>query len=102
VDIFPLLWLCKDEMKFRVFKLKNAFPMQGDAVFPATFAEGGATRQLTDVNAECRSSAVSVNKEARNNRQISGDVAFHKSNPSSVPRGIVDSYSTLPWATWGR
>jgi len=26
--------------------------------------------------------------------------AFHKSNPSSVPQGIVDSYSTLPWVTW--
>ena len=24
----------------------------------------------------------------------------HKSNPSSVPRGIVDSYFTLPWVTW--
>jgi len=26
--------------------------------------------------------------------------ASHKSNPSSVPRGIVDSYSTLPWVMW--
>ena len=26
--------------------------------------------------------------------------ASYKSNPSSVPRGIVDSYSTLPWVTW--
>ena len=26
--------------------------------------------------------------------------ASHKSNPSSVPWGIVDSYSTLPWVTW--
>jgi len=26
--------------------------------------------------------------------------ASHKSNPSSVLRGIVDSYSTLPWVTW--
>ena len=24
----------------------------------------------------------------------------HKSNPSSVLQGIVDSYSTLPWVTW--
>jgi len=24
----------------------------------------------------------------------------HKSNTSSVPQGIVDSYSTLPWVTW--
>ena len=24
----------------------------------------------------------------------------HKSNPSSVLRGIVDSYSTPPWVTW--
>jgi len=24
----------------------------------------------------------------------------HKSNPSSVPWGIVYSYSTLPWVTW--
>jgi len=27
-------------------------------------------------------------------------LASHKSNPSSVPRGIVDLYSTLPWVTW--
>jgi len=27
-------------------------------------------------------------------------LASHKYNPSSVPRGIVDSYSTLPWVTW--
>ena len=26
--------------------------------------------------------------------------ASHKANPSSVPQGIVDSYSTLPWVTW--
>jgi len=26
-------------------------------------------------------------------------LASHKSNSSSVPRGIVDSYSTLPWVT---
>ena len=26
--------------------------------------------------------------------------ASHKSNPSSVPRGIVHSYSTLPWVMW--
>ena len=26
--------------------------------------------------------------------------ASHKSNPSSVLRGIVDSYSTLPWVKW--
>jgi len=24
----------------------------------------------------------------------------HLSNPSSVPQGILDSYSTLPWVTW--
>jgi len=26
--------------------------------------------------------------------------AFHKSNPSSFPRGIVDLYCTVPWVTW--
>jgi hypothetical protein len=26
--------------------------------------------------------------------------ASHKNNPSSLPRGIVDSYSTPPWITW--
>jgi hypothetical protein len=26
--------------------------------------------------------------------------ASHKSNPSSIPQGIVDLYSTLPWVTW--
>jgi hypothetical protein len=26
--------------------------------------------------------------------------ASHKSNPSSIPWGIVDSYPTLPWVTW--
>jgi hypothetical protein len=26
--------------------------------------------------------------------------ASHKSNPSFVPQGIVDSYSTLPWVMW--
>ena len=26
--------------------------------------------------------------------------ASHKSNPSSVPRCMVDSYSTIPWVTW--
>ena len=24
----------------------------------------------------------------------------NKSNPSSVPRGIIDSYSALPWVMW--
>ena len=24
----------------------------------------------------------------------------HKSNPASVPWGIMDSYSILPWVTW--
>jgi hypothetical protein len=28
------------------------------------------------------------------------EVASHKSNPSPVPQGIVDLYSTLPWVTW--
>jgi len=27
-------------------------------------------------------------------------IASHKSNPSSVPQGIVDLYSTLPWVMW--
>jgi hypothetical protein len=27
-------------------------------------------------------------------------VASHKSNPSSEPQGIMDSYSTLPLVTW--
>ena len=26
-------------------------------------------------------------------------LASHKSNPSSVPRGIIDSYSNLSWVT---
>ena len=26
--------------------------------------------------------------------------ASHISNPSSVTRCVVDSYSTLPWVTW--
>ena len=26
--------------------------------------------------------------------------ASHKSNPSSVPRDIIDSYSALPWVMW--
>jgi hypothetical protein len=26
--------------------------------------------------------------------------AFHKSNPSFELRGVVDTYSTLPWVTW--
>jgi hypothetical protein len=35
------------------------------------FAEGAATREVTDVNAVCRSSALSLNKKAaRNNRQV--------------------------------
>jgi len=25
---------------------------------------------------------------------------YHKSKPSSVPWGIVDLYSALPWVTW--
>jgi hypothetical protein len=39
--------------------------------------------------------------------QVSQPYAFHKSNPSSVPQGIVDSYSILMgvtashWGTWG-
>ena len=31
---------------------------------------------------------------------IKGISTSHKSNPSSVPQGYVDSYSTLPWVTW--
>jgi hypothetical protein len=35
------------------------------------FAEGAATREVIDVNAEYRSSALGLNKEAaRNNRQV--------------------------------
>jgi hypothetical protein len=26
--------------------------------------------------------------------------ASRKSNPSSIPRGIVNLYSALPWVTW--
>jgi predicted branched-subunit amino acid permease len=26
--------------------------------------------------------------------------ASRKSNPSFIPQGYVDSYSTLPWVTW--
>ena len=33
--------------------------------------------------------------------QLDVTCASHKSNPSSVLQGIVDSYSTLPWVTWG-
>jgi len=29
-----------------------------------------------------------------------GYEAFHKSNPSSLLRGTVDSYFTLPWVMW--
>jgi hypothetical protein len=29
-----------------------------------------------------------------------GGSASHKSNPSSVPQGYVDLYSTLPWVMW--
>jgi hypothetical protein len=32
-------------------------------------------------------------------RDPPGD-ASHKTNPSSIPQGTVDSYSTLPWVTW--
>jgi len=40
-------------------------------VFPAMFAKDAATREVTDVKAECRSSALSLTKEtARNNRQV--------------------------------
>ena len=31
---------------------------------------------------------------------VNGLSASHKSNPSSVPRGIMDSYSTLLWVMW--
>jgi len=27
-------------------------------------------------------------------------IASHKSNPSFVPQGYVNLYSTLPWVTW--
>ena len=32
--------------------------------------------------------------------QAEGVYASHKSKPSSLLRGIVDSYSALPWVTW--
>ena len=32
--------------------------------------------------------------------QYNNTIVSHKSNPLSVLRGIVDSYSTLPWVTW--
>jgi hypothetical protein len=35
-----------------------------------------------------------------NSLKLTQNIASHKSNPSSVLRGIVDSYSTLPWVTW--
>jgi len=67
-------------------------------VFPAMFAEGGATRQLTDVNAEYRSSALSLNKEeARNNRQVKWGSCIPQIQPlvrTSWYRGFV-FYSTL-------
>ena len=33
-------------------------------------------------------------------REVKKKQASHKSKPSSVPQGYVDSYSTLPWVTW--
>jgi len=33
-------------------------------------------------------------------KRLPSIVASHKSNPSFVPQGVVDSYSTLPWVTW--
>jgi len=40
--------------------------------------------------------------DKRNVKLMTSHVVFssHKSNPSSVPQGIVDSYSTLPWVMW--
>ena len=31
---------------------------------------------------------------------LGADPASHKSNPSSIPLDIVDSYSVLPWVMW--
>jgi len=31
---------------------------------------------------------------------VTNRLGSHKSNPLSVPRGIVDSYYTAPWVTW--
>jgi len=33
-------------------------------------------------------------------KRLPSIVDSHKSNPSSVRQGVVDSYSTLPWVTW--
>jgi hypothetical protein len=48
-----------------------------------------------------------VSRMVRQNLQWAGvwvllmvDTASHKSSPLSVPRGIVGSYSALPWVTW--
>ena len=40
--------------------------------------------------------------DKRSVKMMTGHVVFasHKSNPSSIPWGIVDSYSTLPWVMW--
>ena len=32
-------------------------------------------------------------------KRLPSIVASHKSNPSSIPPGVVDLYSTLPWVT---
>jgi predicted small integral membrane protein len=33
-------------------------------------------------------------------KPVRAQEASHKSNPSSIPRGIVDLYFTLPWIMW--
>jgi len=67
------------------------------------FAEGGATRQLNDVNAESRSSALSLNKdEARNSRQVTWRSCLPYIQPivrTSGYRGFV-LCSTLTWFTF--
>jgi len=48
-------------------------------------------RILLELNGKC---------ENTNRYSVAPLSVFHKSNTSSVPRGIVDSYSAPPWVTW--
>jgi hypothetical protein len=59
-----------------------------------------ARYKLTAANIASHSKTLATHKHNSQLCTVTCTNASHKSNPSSVPRGTVDSYSALPWVTW--
>jgi hypothetical protein len=92
------------------FQSRTAVLLQEDNIPPATWKLGitkinqGSGRLVKTVTTHTRQGTF---KQTVNNCvsllriiYITPLKVSHESNPSFVPRGIIGSYSALPWVTW--